>query len=180
MMKKLLLTLLLSAAACGLTADDAAAKPHLKVSTTIDFLDFVFDETTDADEYYPLDRYEKAIARLAESGIKKIYLRVNVCGLTLYPTRVALRYGDKGNYHWGRLAPHSKRLIGTLDHYDVCTETIRLGHKYGMEVWAWDSIWDDAAYVGSAERGEDTREAEGEYPLMDPYFRKHPDLYLWR
>ncbi len=157
----------------AVAGEENSRKPA--ISTTIDFLDYVFDQSTEADEIYPLERYEKAIAELAAAGIRKIYLRVNVCGLTLYPTRVALRYGSDGNHHRGRLEPHARRLIRTLEAYNPLTETIRIGKKYGMEVWAWESVWDDAGIAMEA-----AAEPGGEYPLMDPFFRKNPEYYLWR
>ena len=44
----------------AVAGEENSRKPA--ISTTIDFLDYVFDQSTEADEIYPLERYEKAIA----------------------------------------------------------------------------------------------------------------------
>ena len=134
----------LSAAGAFCHAQPAAtAKKTPQVSATIDFLDYVFFMHKGPEDYYPLEEYEKELKQLADAGIRKIYLRVNVCGLTHYPTKVAAQYGDNGALHW-TFEKQALRLVETYKHYNPCTETIRIGHKYGMEVWAWESLHDDA------------------------------------
>ncbi len=152
------------------------------VSTTIDFLDYVF-EYEGPENYYPLEEYERVIRELSENGIGKIYLRVNVCGTTHYPTRVSARYGDNGAFHWYARVP-SFRLIETYKHYNPLTETIRLGKKYGMEVWGWESLFDDA---GVHFRREDcppdlleNYDANQGWPLLDPFYRANPDALAER
>lgn len=162
-----------------LCAATAAAGP-LRVGTTIDFLDYVFEDTKPDEAFYSLERYERRIAELAAGGIDRIYLRVNVCGLTLYPTGAGVIYGEQGGFH--RLPAHrrgARNLIATLKEYDPLKETIRLGRKYGLEVWCWESLWDDAAtWVTDEPAGELAQ--YGCYPLMDPYFRAHPEGYAMR
>lgn len=148
-----------------------------QVATTIDFLDYVFANVGNIDRnLYPVELYEQRIAELADAGISKIYLRVNACGLTLYDSRVSARYGKNGAFHWNN-ADGALRLINTLEKYDPLTETIRLGHKYGMEVWAWDSLWDDAGLeAGTTDpRFIKFAEANGNWPLLDPFLRENPD-----
>ena len=161
-----------------LTALSLGAAP--KYATTIDFLDYVFYDTKDGNmEYYPLEVYEQRLRELAEGGISKVYLRVNVCGLVLYPTKFSAIYGQDGLLHWDGDLALAKRLVNTLARYDVCKETIRLGHKYGMEVWAWDSLWDESAYPFSRAKCPkkclDVFDRNDGIPLLDPWFRSHPE-----
>jgi hypothetical protein len=155
--------LLLGAAfAAGVSA--AEKKPAF--STTIDYLDYVFFEKETKDmPYYPLEVYEKRIREMAEGGIKKIYLRVNICGLTHYPSKVSALYGENGAFHWeSNLVAGALRLIETYKHYNPCTETIRLGKKYGMEVWAWESLFDDAGVIYDEMKCE---------PAYVEFYRRH-------
>ena len=140
----LLATVTLSVAGAFVHAQDAPTeKKTPQVSATIDFLDYVFSMHKGPEDYYPLEEYEKELKQLADAGIRKIYLRVNVCGLTHYPTKVSAQYGDNDALHW-TYEKEALRLVETYKHYNPCTETIRIGHKYGMEVWAWESLHDDA------------------------------------
>ena len=103
----------LSAAGAFCHAQPAATvKKAPQVSATIDFLDYVFFRHKGPEDYYTLEEYEKEIKQLAEAGIKKIYLRVNVCGLTHYPTKVAAQYGENGALHW-TFEKEALRLVET-------------------------------------------------------------------
>ena len=181
MMKKLLLFSLFAAVLSACAADK---KPI--ISTTIDYLDYVFfDERTLGKSYYPLEIYEQRIKEMAEGGIKKIYLRVNVCGTTHYPSKVSALYGENDAFHWeSQHKDGALRLIETYKHYNPLTETIRLGHKYGMEVWAWESLFDDAGIRYDIEKcppeyREFYRRNDG-WPLLDPFYRKNMDALAMR
>ena len=174
--------LALFAAAAGCAADKPADKP-LVIGTTIDFLDYAFNYKGPED-HFALEAYENDLKQLAESGVKKIYLRVNVCGTTHYPTKVSARYGDGDAFHW-YVPEKSMRLINTYKHYDPCTETIRIGHKYGMEVWAWESLFDDAGVqLGYPENGDPKWQAAWKrlngWALLDPFYLDNPDALAMR
>lgn len=154
------------------------AKKTPQVSATIDFLDYVFFMHKGPEDYYTLEEYEKALKELADAGIRKIYLRVNVCGLTHYPTKVSARYGDNDALHW-TFEKQALRLVETYKHYNPCMETIRIGHQYGMEVWAWESLHDDAGVCYSnadiSERYHAIYERLGGWALLDPFYLENPD-----
>ncbi|MBR4372312.1 MAG: hypothetical protein IKS92_14775, partial [Victivallales bacterium] len=169
----------LSAAGAFCHAQPAAtAKKTPQVSATIDFLDYVFFMHKGPEDYYPLEEYEKELKQLADAGIRKIYLRVNVCGLTHYPTKVAAQYGDNGALHW-TFEKQALRLVETYKHYNPCTETIHIGHKYGMEVWAWESLHDDAGVCYSnanlPERYKSIYDKLKGWALLDPFYLDNPD-----
>ncbi len=177
MMKKLLATMAL----CALALTSAAAD-KLLFSSTIDFLDYAFAHGDPKLGYYKLEDYEAAIRQMAEGGIKKIYLRVNVCGTTHYPSEISALYGDNDAFHWSSHA-EAMYLINTFKKYNPCLETIRLGHKYGMEVWAWESLYDDAG-VQYDERGtENYREIYDKldgWALIDPWYIDNMDAFAMR
>ncbi len=143
------------------------------VSTTIDFLDYVFYHTDPEAGYYTLEQYEEVISSLAEAGIRKVYLRVDVCGLTLYPTNVGKQYAGDGREPW------STWLVNTLRRYDPAAETIRLCREYGLEPWAWDTLFDDEASVLNYAPGSELARLYGERPLKDPFLSENPH-FQWR
>ena len=143
------------------------------ISTTIDFLDYAFYDQEGSSEYYELEVWEKRLQELASCGIKKVYLRVNACGATLWPSKVSPRYGANGRVHYN-YKEQGMRLARTLDRWDPLAETIRLGHKHNLEVWCWDSIWDDSAHgMDRIQYAEDVAK-HGSYPLMDDWHLSHP------
>ena len=83
----------------AITGAQLAAAP--RVATTVDFLDYAFFDSLGAADHYELSAWEQRIRELADAGISKIYLRVNVCGLTLYPTKFSAIYGANGAWHGG-------------------------------------------------------------------------------
>ncbi len=159
-----------------------AAEQRLVFSSTIDFLDYAFVHGDPKAGYYKLEDYEAAIRQMAEGGIKKIYLRVNVCGTTHYPSEVSAQYGDNDAYHWGN-PTEAMYVINTFKKYNPCLETIRLGHKYGMEVWAWESLYDDAGLQYSEAGTENCRKTfewlDG-WALMDPWYIDNMDALAMR
>ena len=146
-------------------------------STTIDFNDNAFDY--DGPEgFLPLEKYEEHIRKLVvEGGIKKIYLRVNVGGLSNHPSRVVPVYGEDGACHWTNLTI-AERLIKTMQHYDCCAETIRLAHKYGAQAWAWESLFDDAGICVDISRVPEQfhklYQRKGARYSIDPFYLVNP------
>ncbi len=162
--------------ACCLTGLLFAQQPAKKkpiVSSTIDFLDYAFYDEEGSKEYYELSAWEKRLKDLASCGITKVYLRVNACGATLWPSKVSPQYGKNGRVHYGD-KERGMRLARTLQKYDALTETIRLGHKHGLEVWCWDSSWDDSASPYGKFQFKEDVEKHGAYPLMDDWHYSHP------
>ncbi len=158
-----------------------ADKPFLSV--TIDYLDMAFYDMIGPKEYYSLDSYESRIRRFAELGFKRINFRTNVLGLTFYKSKYTLQYGEREMWHYND-ARGARRLIATLKEYDPLAETIRLGHKYGMEVWAWENISDESGGIFELDRRSVSPEALPYYdkygsrpPFIDPFFVAHPECW---
>jgi hypothetical protein len=152
------------------------------LATTIDFLDYVFFDKEGGESFYPLEIYEKRIKSISETGIKKLYLRVNVRGLTIYPSKLTYQYGQHERWHW-QSPDEASRLIATLKKYDPCLETIRLGHKYGMEVWAWESVFEDGGvpkFVPKDKRYLPLAKKCHFDAMTEPFFLKNPDCFVMR
>ena len=150
------------------------------ISTTIDFLDIAF-QSRSREGYLTLEEYEEHFKRYAAAGIGCVNLRTNVIGVTFQKSAYTLQYGEKGAWHYHERAM-SQRLIETLKHYDPLTETIRLGHKYGMQVWCWENVTDEGGGAPYDEKlVPDYAKADckrtGGYPLIDPFFRTHPGCW---
>ena len=158
----------------GLAVAAAENNRRLTVSTTIDYLDYVFYDREDGHDWYPVEVWETRLKEIADCGIRKIYLRVNACGLTLWPSKVSAMYGQDGRMHF-EYPEQGRRLAKTLQTYDCLAETIRIGHKYGMEVWCWHSVWDDGAYHKSAEDFPEEVAKYGSYPMADTWYGKKQD-----
>lgn len=156
-------------------APGAADRARPIVSTTIDFLDYCFSRTDAKVGYFTEEQYDQVLRSVAEAGIAKVYLRVDVCGLTLYPTKVGKQYAGDGR------DPGSTYLVNTLHRYDPAAKTIELGRRYGLQVWAWDTLFDDEAtmvYYGDGDQ-EQLRARFGTYPLKDPFLVRNPHVQ-WR
>ena len=154
----------------------------LLVATTIDFLDYAFFDKIGSEKYYDLESYERRIREMAQGGIKRINLRVNACGIANYPTKATVMYGEDGRLHWN-LLKNAKRFAATLRRYDPCVETIRLGHKYGMEVWCWENLRDECGgtCLPADEPGyEDSIARHRGMPLMEPNYEEHPEWQAMR
>ena len=177
-MKKLILLIVLIGT-IGL-GDLYASNDRVIVSTTLDFLDIAMQSKC-PEGYLTLEAYEALIKRLADAGITRINLRTNVIGVLFHNSKYTIKYGENGAWHYYNQA-WSKRLIETLKHYDPLAETIRLGHKYGMEVWCWENItdegglskYDPATVPANAQKDN---KLTGGYPLVDPFFRTHPSCW---
>jgi hypothetical protein len=151
----------------------AVTVPAKIVSTTIDFLDYCFFRTDPGTGYFTETQYEEVIRSLAQAGFAKVYLRVDVCGRTLYPSTAGARYAGDGR------EPGSTFLLKTLERYDPAAKTVELGHKYGMQVWCWNALLDDEATMVYYSPGSNLGKRYGEYPLKDPFLVQNPQLQ-WR
>ncbi len=161
----------------------AAEGGHPVFATTVDFLDYCFYDYEGGDDLFPLEVYESRLKACADAGIKKIYLRVNCLGLTLYPTKVSVMYGDNGQFHWNS-EMQSRRLMKTIRTYNVCEESIRICHKYGMEAWCWESLCDGGGRgysdIAFDEKYAELHKRHRGNPFCDPFYVAHPEYYAWR
>jgi len=134
------------------------SSPPPVVSTTIDFMDSVWDIR----RVWTEDDTEALMKRLAEAGVKRVYLRF-ANGVTYYPSKVTKMYTDDGREPGGRL------LAQTIRSYDVLESHIRIGHKYGLQMYFWEPIFDDE--ITSVQ-------LNGAYPMKSPFTIEHPEYQM--
>lgn len=153
-------------AVCGLCAVPAQAQSPI-LSTTIDFQDSVWHAGrvwTEADT-------EAQMARLAATGIKRVYLRLGN-GVADYPSRVTKMYTDDGREPGGRL------LAETVRAYDCLETHVRLGHKYGLQMYFYEELFDDEITTVHYEPGTKEAALYGEYPMKSPFTIAHPEYQI--
>ena len=174
----LLLTVFLSAVLFAGDSDAAPRKASFRFALTIDFMDMAFYDSAEGDSIYPLEKYESRIKEYAEAGIGKLYLRTPVGDAEDWKNFAA--DPDAGCRY---LYPALMDLyIRTLNAYDPYAETIRLGHKYGMEVWLWEPLGDEGGYSYPDKPERDVAKTAPHWPylgLPDFYF-KHPEAMPMR
>ncbi len=153
---------------------------HPAFATTLDYLDYVFFDKEGSPEVYELEVYEKRIKEIAEMGFKKIYLRTSSLGYAHYPSKVIPMYGEGGVTH-ANYPEEAARLAKTIRTYDVCKETIRLCHKYGMEAWAWDGPFETGMCLPyeATIKGTDHAEVRN-WGFVDPFYLEHLEYYVMR
>ena len=156
------------------------AEHHPAFATTLDYLDFVFFDKEGGMELYPLEVYERRIGEISRMGFRKLYLRTSCLGYALYPSKVIPVYGDGDATH-AKYPEEAARLARTVRSYDVCRETIRLCHKYGMEAWAWDGLFETGMCLPfeATIKGMDKPEIRN-WGFVDPFYLAHPNYYLMR
>lgn len=122
----------------------ATAQPAKEVTLNLDFFDLVTVE-----RLWDLEQLDVAIERMccrsAEAGVKRILYRVSVCGEVSYPSRVMTPFdGDprRGEHGVGGTSVVCDRLRDCLDRWDPLALTVESGHRHGLEVWGWITVFD--------------------------------------
>ncbi len=122
----------------------ATPQPAGEVTLNLDFFDLVTVE-----KLWDLDRLDAAIERMcrrsAEAGVKRILYRVSVCGEVSYPSKVMTPFdGDprRGEHGVGGTTCLCDRLKDCLDRWDPLALTVESGHRHGLEVWGWITLFD--------------------------------------
>ena len=177
------LAMALAVGAPGLAGEEGAGH-RVALSSTIDFSSYAMDDSEGGPELYPLEVWERRIKDLAQGGLSKLYFRIGG-GVVFYPnSRASYTYGEEHGSSKYLYPEKSQRLTNTLAAYDPFAETVRLGHKYGMEVWAWESLYDDGANM---EDPLDPHTYPEEYakwgaivPGSSPWFNRNLDGYAAR
>jgi hypothetical protein len=154
----------LSSSGKALTANDTT-KPLPVLAQTIDFLDNAYFTQG---EYYTKEELYKRMKLAANAGIKKIYFRT-VPGFAYYPSKVRRMFT-------GEARKLSKKLVRTINEYDVLQEYIKVAHELGMKLYYWEPVFDTEIYIryspGSKEHAK-----YGEFPFKD---RKLKNEQQWK
>ena len=113
---------------------------------------------------------ERLMATCAHYGVDRILFRVSVCGSVCYRSKamyVAQDASFKGyedellDTAVGDIPSLIPRMARVMDDIDPLAECVKYGHKYGIKVWGWSTIYDSMYYSPP-----------------DEFFQRHPE-YTW-
>jgi len=99
---------------------------------------------------------DRLMAIAAHYGVDRILFRVSVCGavcyhmLVMYPANERAFEGrDSEGLDGcvGNIPSLIPRMAQVMADIDPLAECIKAGHKYGMEVWAWVTVFDSLYYA---------------------------------
>lgn len=137
------------------------------VATTIDFMDSVWG----VNRVWTEEDTEELMKRCADAGIRRIYLRF-ANGVTYYPSKVTKMYTDDGREPGGRL------VAETIRSYDVLESHIRVGHKHGLQMYFYETLYDDEITCVHYAKGTKEEQLYGEFPLKSPFTIEHPEYQI--
>ena len=129
------------------------------------------------DGYYPQKSLEVLIRRAAQSGFKRLFFRIAVCGRTACRSKVK------------EMADHRPEWPATLKRYDPFAVAVKTAHETGMECYAWITPFDDAGpRLGRSKPGSSQsrfsfehpefqlQDRDGDDPLYGVYCFGHPEV----
>jgi len=149
---------LLLAAAVG-HATPASQVHGKQITLNLDFFDICIG--TDAwDMSDHRGEMERLMAAAAHYGVDRVLFRVSVCGAVCYHSKVMYVADDRS--FAGRTAETLDTCVGDIPSYlpnmakllretDPLADCVELGHKYGMRVWAWLTVYDSMYYAPEGE-----------------------------
>lgn len=113
---------------------------------------------------------DRLMALCAHFGFDRVYFRVSVCGVVCYDTNVMTpaleesfqRYTVEGlDGCCANIPSRHRRMAEVMKHIDPLASCVKHGHKHGLEVYAWVTVYDSMYYATEQE-----------------FFQQHPE-YTW-
>lgn len=113
---------------------------------------------------------ERLMAIAAHFGVDRILFRVSICAVEAYHTKVmtmaderafAGRHTEILDTPVANIPSLIPRMARLLRETDPLADAVEFGHKHGMEVWAWLTLYDSMIYAPPGE-----------------FFRENPQ-YTW-
>lgn len=154
----------------GLVAPAGAGKLSPKELTlNLDFFDVcIGTDTWDMADHR--GEMERIMSLAAHHGVDRILFRVSVCGVVCYRSKVMYVADDRSfaghdqeflDPPVANIPSYLPRMAQLMRETDPLADCVEFGHKYGMQVWAWVTVYDSLYYA-----------PEGEF------FHDHPE-YTW-
>ncbi|GGD51891.1 hypothetical protein [Paenibacillus nasutitermitis] len=131
----------------------------MKIVMNMDYYDDVLTSETPYDE----TKIEQFMRQCRDNGVEIVHWRLSICGKLAYPSKV--RAEDVFREGPSNVAGDKMRAI--LESFDPLEAAVRLGHQYGIKIYAWITVMDEY-YM----RQGDTIGLESEFVI------KHPK-YTW-
>mgnify|MGYP003317809111 CR=1 FL=1 len=158
-LKKSFALALVAACAQGLVAAERPASP-VKLSQAVDFLDNAYF-THDPSGYYTKAELRKDVEQAKANGFRKIYFR-GTGGTSYHESKVRPMF--KGEHRWD----WAKKLVKTINEYDVVAEYVKVCHELGMELYYWIPIFDNGGAFARNYPGMADYEKWGPNSSADP------------
>ncbi len=107
----------------------------------------------------------------AHNGVDRVLFRVSVCGAVCYRSKTVQACNDAcfEKYHReimdgcvGSIPSYIPNMARVMERIDPLAEAVKAGHRYGIEVWGWSTIFDSMYYAPPGE-----------------FFREQPE-YTWQ
>ena len=127
----------------------------MKKFIAVDFYDLIWQQT---ERIFSLDDMDALFRKYAEHGIDAVLWRLSVCGKLLYHTRTPDRCAVRGEP--GSL---QHRAFEVMQQYDPAEAAVTMGRKYGIEVYFWLTVFDEAGYSVLSEYESSISLAHPEY-----------------
>ena len=126
----------------------------MKKFIAVDFYDLIWKQKT----VFSLEDMEALFAKYAENGINAVLWRLSVYGKLLYHSKTPDKYTIGG-------APQSVEVkaLKVMETYDPAAAAVAMGRKYGIEVYFWLTLFDEASYSVFPERESCISQAHPEY-----------------
>lgn len=143
----------------GASATKSAEHP-IKLSQAIDFLDNCY-YTQNPSGYYTKGELRKDVRQAYDNGFRKIYFR-GTGGVSYHESRVRPKFKGEPRREL------AKKLVKTINEYDVVAEYVKVCHELGMELYYWIPIFDNSLSFSRNFPGMADYETFGPNPTADP------------
>jgi len=131
----------------------------MKKIIAVDFYDIIWKH----DGLFTLADMDALFAKYAEHGVTGVLWRLSAGGNLLYHSRTAERFDRRAANSSDFI---SRKTIAVMEAYDPAEAAVADGKKYGIAVYFWLTLFDEAGY--------------GSIPdFLSPFCEAHPE-YSWR
>ncbi len=130
-----------------------------ELTLNLDFFDVcIGTDTWDMSDHR--GEMDRLMALAAHYGVDRILFRVSVCGAVCYRSRALYVADDRAfagtkgemlDTAVGSIPSYLPRMAALMRETDPLTDCVELGHKHGMQVWAWATSFDSMYYAPEGE-----------------------------
>lgn len=114
----------------------------MKKIIAVDFYDLIWKQ----EEIFTISDIEKLFCKYAQHGVTAVLWRLSLIGKLLYYSNTVDRFSISTSNN-----PIAIKALKVMDSYDPAKVALEMGKKYGIEVYFWLTLFDEAAYSNSDE-----------------------------
>jgi len=131
----------------------------MKKIIAVDFYDIIWMH----DGLFTLADMDALFAKYAEHGVTGVLWRLSACGNLLYHSKTAERFDRRASASTQLI---SKKTLAVMEAYDPAEAAVAAGKKFGIAVYFWLTLFDEAGYSSIPD-------------FLSPFCEAHPE-YSWR